>query len=278
MDVGGAGAGVDAVSRYYAVASDASGSDLRLDPADAWRQVKQPVMAVWGSADRLVPVHDSALALRSALARSGGGGDRVFRTFVGASHSLGVASEGGRAGSAPGFKELAASWMRDQLGRDTMRRPRAEPVVSTPLPPDTGPPVVAVQRTSVLEKWPVQIAWLVLPALVLLFVGLRAWRLRQLSKEDDGPRWWWLAGVAALDLLAIGALAVAVVSIVDDRGEGVAAIAGVPTVILVAWAFTLAGVAATALLARRARSLRAPASGVVLAGSIWLLLALYWLV
>jgi dienelactone hydrolase len=278
LDVGGAGAGVDAVSRYYAVASDASGSDLRLDPAVAWRQVEQPVMAVWGSADRLVPIRDSALALRSALARSGGGGDRVFRTFVGASHSLGVASEGGRAGSAPAFKELAASWMRDQLGRGTMRRPRAEPVVSTPLPPDTGPPVVAVQRTSVLEKWPVQIAWLVLPALVLLFVGLRAWRLRQLSEEDNGPRWWWLAGVAALDLLAIGALAVAVVSIVDDRGEGVAAIAGVPTVILVAWAFTLAGVAATALLARRARSLRAPASGVVLAGSIWLLLALYWLV
>ncbi|MEY2463340.1 MAG: hypothetical protein QOH64_1478 [Acidimicrobiaceae bacterium] len=157
-----------------------------------------------------------------------------------------------------------------------MRRPRAEPLVSTPLPPDSGPPVVAVQRTSLLERWPVQLGWLVLPALVLLLAGLRTWRRRR--SEEDRPRWWWLAGVAALDLLAVGALAAAVVSIVDDQGEGVDAVAGVPSVVLVAWLVTLAGAVATALLARRMRSLRSPAAGVVLAGSLWLLLALYWLI
>jgi hypothetical protein len=257
------------------VASDASGSDLRLDPARSWRRVSQPVLAAWGSADHLVPIHDSAVALRSALAVAGGSADREFRTFVGASHSLGVASEGGRAGSAPGFKELAASWVRSHLSRGGERR-AAEPVVSTPLPPQSGPAVVAVQRTSVLERWPVQLGWLVLPALMLLLAALRAWRRR--GSAQGGPPWWWLAGVASLDLLAVGALAVAVVSIVDDQGEGVDAVAGVPAVVLVAWLVTLAGVVATALLARRARSLRSPATGVVLAGSLWLLLALYWLI
>ena len=76
----------------------------------------------------------------------------------------------------------------------------------------------------------------------------------------------------------MGALAVAVTSIVADGGEGVSAVAGVPTVLLVAWAFTLAGIVATALLARRTRAVRSPSSGVVLAGSLWLLLALFWLV
>jgi dienelactone hydrolase len=276
LDLGGAGAGVDAVSRYYAVASDASSPDLRSDPGDSWRHVSQPVLAVWGSADRLVPIHDSAVALRSALAAMGAGADREFRTFVGASHSLGVASEGGRPGSAPGFKELSASWMRTHLRAQGSRS--AEPLASTPLPPQSGPPVVAVQNVSLLERWPVQIAWLALPALMLLLVALAAWRRRtREGPRDDAPRWWWLAAVAALDLLAVGALAVAVAAIVADGGEGVAAVAGVPTVILVAWAFTLAGILATALLARRAGRLRSPATGVVLAGSAWLLLALYWL-
>ncbi|MEY2463341.1 MAG: uncharacterized protein QOH64_1479, partial [Acidimicrobiaceae bacterium] len=47
LDAGGAGTGVDAVSRYYAVAGDASGSDLRLDPVGSWRHVSQPVLAAW---------------------------------------------------------------------------------------------------------------------------------------------------------------------------------------------------------------------------------------
>jgi dienelactone hydrolase len=283
LSVGGADAGVGAVSRYYAVASDASSPDLRTDPTGSWRRVSQPVLAVWGSADHLVPIHDSAVALRGALPPSAGA-ERLFRTFPGASHSLGVASEGGRAGSAPGFKELSAAWIRAHLA-PPRRASSAEPVVSTPLPPASGPPVVAVQEVSLLERWPVQIAWLVLPALVLLLVAVRARsrrrRARRLGEDDDAaaaPRWWWLAAVAALDLLAVGALALAVAAIVADGGEGVSAVAGVPTVILVAWAFTLAGLIATALLARRAPSFRSPSSGVALAGWAWLLLALYWLI
>jgi hypothetical protein len=134
---------------------------------------------------------------------------------------------------------------------------------------------VAAQKVSLLERWPVQLAWLVLPGALLLLAAFLGWRRRGSS---EGPRWWWLAAVAALDLLAVGALAVAVTSIVADGGEGVTAVAGVPAVLVVAWAFTVAGIGATAWLARRARPLRSPTTGVVLAGSLWLLLTLYWLV
>jgi hypothetical protein len=118
----------------------------------------------------------------------------------------------------------------------------------------------------------------VLPALGLLALGLRLWRHRAAA----GVPWWWLAGAAALDLLALGALAYAVAEIVGTDGRGVDAVAGMPVVVLIAWLVTLAGAVATGLLARRAwrngARLRSPAMGVVLAGSAWLLLAIYWLV
>jgi hypothetical protein len=274
LDVGGAGAGTAPVRRYYAVAGDAGVGDLRFDPGSSWRRVSQPVLAVWGGADNLVPAHDSAAALASALEAGGANHDRLFRTFPGATHVLGVPAESDRPGSAPGFKELSAGWLRAHL----VAPHRPAPVVSTPLPPDSGPPVVAVQRASLFERWPVQLAWLVLPALGLLVLGLRVWRRRRAV----GMTWWWLAGVVVLDLLALCALAYAVAALVDANGQGVEAVAGVPAVVVLAWVVTLAGAVATGLLARRAwragERLRSPSMGVVLAGSAWLLLAVYWLV
>jgi hypothetical protein len=225
------------------------------------------VFAAWGADDDVVPAHDSAAALASALAR-GTNRDRVFRTYPAATHVLGVEAEGNRPGSAPGFKEFSATWLRDHLAG------RPAPLISTPLPPASDVRAERVASVSLLERWPVQLAWLVLPALALVALALRL-RRRQ---SEPGVRWWWLAGVAALDLLAVAALAFAVAALVEDGGAGVEKVAGVPVVLLIAWLFTLAGVAATGLLARRVRRARAPGMGVVLAGSSWLLLALYWLV
>ena len=171
-----------------------------------------------------------------------------FHTFPGASHELGVASEGNRLGSAPGFKELEAQWLRDHL--DGTPAPRR----STPLPPKSS---VAAQQVSasLLERWPVQLAWLLIPGIALL--------VRR-------PPWLRLAAIAGADLLALGAIAIAVSSIVDDRGRGVGTIAGIPTVLVVAWVLTLGAAATTAFLARRLTTR--------LASSAWLLLALFWLV
>jgi hypothetical protein len=201
------------------------------------------VLAVWGAADQTTPIHDSAVALAQALKTT------EFHTFPDASHELGVESEGNRLGSAPGFKELSAQWLRDHL--DGTPAPRR----SIPLPPKSDIAARHVEA-SLLEHWPVQLAWLLIPAVALLIARRRPW-----------PK---LAAIVAADLLALGAIAIAVASIVDDRGQNVGAIAGIPTVLLVAWALTLAAAATTAIL-RLGRA-------VTLASSAWLLLALFWLV
>jgi uncharacterized protein len=269
LDVDGAAAGSAPVARYYSLASDLS-SDLRFDPEPWWRRVSQPVLAAWGSADAVVPVRDSAAALAGALARGGANHDREFRVFGGASHVLGVPAESNRPASAPGFKELSASWLHDHLTG------RPAPLISTPLPAASRLAAEPVADVSPLERWPVQLAWLVLPALALLAFALRV--RRRYALPHGATQWAWVGGVLALDLLALASLAFAVAAIVEADGRGVQAIAGVPVVVLAAWLFTLAGLAATALLARRVRRTRTPGIAVVLAGSAWLLLALYWLV
>jgi dienelactone hydrolase len=269
---GGAGSGVAPVTRYYAVASDLGdaglggdrAADFRFDAARSWRRVSQPVLAVFGGDDDLVPVRASAASLRRALADGGVNRDRTFRTFAGASHSLGVESESYRPGSAPGLNELSASWLRTRLTGDS-----AGPVVSTPLPPPArhAVPVSDVQSASLLERWPVQLAWLLLPGLALLYFVLRR------RASVDARDWWWLGGVVLVDALALVALAYAVASIVDVDGRGVAAVAGVPVAIVVTWLLTLAGVAGTVMLARRRRGAWMTAPSVA-----WLALLAYWLV
>jgi dienelactone hydrolase len=233
----GTDVGTASVTRYYSLTSD-----LDPDATADWRGVSQPVLAVWGSADRLIPIHDSAVALASALKTT------EFHTFPGASHELGVESEGNRLGSAPGFKELEAQWLRDHL--DGTPAPRR----STPLPPK-GDVVAQPVSASLLERWPVQLAWLLIPAIALV--------VRR-------PPWPRFAAIAGADLLALGAIAIAVTSIVDDRGQRVSTIAGIPTVLVIAWVLTLAAVATTAFLARRLTTR--------VASGAWLLLALFWLV
>jgi uncharacterized protein len=284
LDASGAGSGDGAVSTWYSVAADAggAGSNLSFMPAPAWRNVAQPVLAVWGGEDRNVPVHASAVALAAAL-DGGANADRTFRTFAGADHALGVRAEGFRAGSAPGFKELSADWFSDHLG---FRKPK--PVVSTPLPPPDAVPVRAVASPSALERWPVQLAWLLLPALALAVVTLRELRRRRRGAagelQSGGRTWWWAGGVVALDLLTLGALAYAVAHIVETGGAGVSAVAGMPLPIAVTWVLAGVSIAATVLLARQALAARGgggprgPAAAVSLASAAWLLLAIYWLV
>jgi hypothetical protein len=169
--------------------------------------------------------------------------------------------------------ELSADWLRSHLGR---RRPPA--AVTTPLPPPDATPVQAVEQVSLLERWPVQLAWLLLPALALVVVAVREWRRRG-EWEGSAREWLWLGAVVGLDLLALAALAYAVASIVGVDGEGVAAIAGVPVVIVVTWAFTLAAAIVTAVVARidLTRPSRASVRVACASSAAWLLLVAFWL-
>jgi dienelactone hydrolase len=280
LEAGGASAGSGPVSTYYSVASEVD-DDLDFQPSPLWRRVSQPVLAVWGGEDRSVPARASAAALASALER-GSNEDRAFHSFPGAAHNLGVASEGGRLGTAAGFDKLSADWLRAHLG--TKRPP---PTVSTPLPPGDPTPVRDVAQASLLDSPPVQIAWLLLPALGLGLVALRAWRRHRAAgadEDDERPparAWWWPAAVVALDLLALLALAYAVSDIISVGGEGVSAVAGTPVAVLVAWVLTAGAAAATVAFAWRARrnsSVSAlPVKGLCAVSATWVLLASYWL-
>jgi hypothetical protein len=243
--------------------------------------VAQPVLAVWGGEDRIVPTRASAAALASAL-ENGANEDRSFRTFPRAAHNLGVAREAFRPGSAPGFKALSAEWLHSHLSE---KRPK--PTVATALPPADAIPVHAVADPSPLDRWPVQLAWLLLPALALAVHAVRELRRRRRGEEEDATpssrTWWWLGGVVAVDVLALCALAYAVASIVEVDGQGVAAVAGTPLAIAVAWLFTATAAVATVLLTRRTVLAggglgRNPATTVSLVSWVWLLLAVYWLV
>jgi dienelactone hydrolase len=279
-----AGSGAHAVTTYYRVAADVGRSgiadpvalrrtdDLGFDPAPVWRRVAQPVLAVWGAEDTIVPVRASAAALAGALA-SGPNRDRTFRTFAGASHALGVPAESDRPGSAPGFMALEASWLRAHL------RGRAKPRVAVePLPPASGTPVAAAEHTRLLDHWPVQLAWLLLPAVALAVLLARALLRRRRAGQGlpELREAWPPAAVVALDVTALAALAIAVAAIVSVDGRGVEAIAGVPAVLLFAWVLTLGALGGTVALVRWVRRGH-PGTAVCVASGAWILLLAYWL-
>ncbi len=60
---------------------------LDLDPSPAWERIRCPVLAVYGEADEIVPVAESAARLGAALER-GANEDHEVRVVPGANHSL----------------------------------------------------------------------------------------------------------------------------------------------------------------------------------------------
>ncbi|MEA2493824.1 MAG: uncharacterized protein QOJ29_1735, partial [Thermoleophilaceae bacterium] len=208
------------------------------DPARAWRQVAQPVLAIWGTEDDQVPIRASAEALRGAL-EAAPNKDRTFRWFV-----------TGHAGTAPGLLEETARWLGLHLGAK-----RARPLVRASLPPTNGrPDPVDVTNASALYSAPIQIAWLLLPALLLGFAAR--------TRVAIAPA---IAALACTAAIA-GGIAMALHS--DGR---IATVVGTPWPFALAFAF--AGALAAVTIAYVGRRAFVPA----VASAVWLALALFWL-
>jgi pimeloyl-ACP methyl ester carboxylesterase len=79
---------------------DACRMEFDLDQAAVWRQVHQPVLAIYGERDRQVPAAESSAALAAALAQSGNK-DLTLIIYPGASHAIGKTRTG----------ELGAEWL-----------------------------------------------------------------------------------------------------------------------------------------------------------------------
>ncbi len=211
-----------------------SDPSLRADPARAWRTVSAPVLALWVARDRSTPARASAVALEQALS-AGRNRDRTFATE--------------RSGSAT--TAAATRWLAAHL----TARPVA--VTDTPLPPADGPAPARVTDASVLYSVPLQLAWLVLGAALVIAATLR-------SRER-------LALVTALVALdALGAIAGGVALALHDDGRGVARLAGLAWPFALAFALTAVAAVLVAALARRGARLAAGAA-------VWIALALFWL-
>jgi hypothetical protein len=77
----------------------------RHDPVPPLRNLRQPVLALYGTNDRAVPVLQSSRVLAQAL-ESGGNGAYAIRFFAGADHDLHVDD-----GFAAGYLETMANWV-----------------------------------------------------------------------------------------------------------------------------------------------------------------------
>jgi dienelactone hydrolase len=112
------------------------------DPTVALRQVKQPVLALWGDLDRIEPAAESAAIVREALAQ-GGNSSSTIHVFAGADHDLRLSPDGfaprpAGASLAPGYGDLVVDWMAMVVaGQPPMSGgalPPAHAVLSRPLP------------------------------------------------------------------------------------------------------------------------------------------------
>jgi pimeloyl-ACP methyl ester carboxylesterase len=98
---------------------DASRFEFDLDQAAVWRQVRQPVLAIYGELDQQVPVAESRAALAAALAQSGNR-DFTLIIYPGASHAIGKTRTGELGeewtGYVPDYLEDMTDWVLQQAG------------------------------------------------------------------------------------------------------------------------------------------------------------------
>lgn len=102
------GAMVDALARVGIRQLVGAGvfPEAHYDGVPVLRALRQPVLAIWGEHDRVVPPGESLLVIREALANS----DRAtLRVIPGADH--GARATGEPAELAPGYVELVTSWI-----------------------------------------------------------------------------------------------------------------------------------------------------------------------
>lgn len=83
------------------------------DPAPALAALHIPVLALFGRADRIVPVPESQVAMRTAIAPDA---QLEMHVFDGANHSLGLTADDGSVRLHPEVYPLIIAWIRSVTG------------------------------------------------------------------------------------------------------------------------------------------------------------------
>ena len=114
--------------------------EANFDPAPAWQQLRQPVLAEWGEFDRVALPRESSTAIEEAL-RRGGNSRYTMRFISGVRHNLTLTADGGfdRITSLPAdYGAYERHWI-DDLARTEPSRLGTPPTTETP-PPVLAPP------------------------------------------------------------------------------------------------------------------------------------------
>lgn len=94
------------------------GLDFYHDPVPVLGEVAQPVLAIWGDADELVPPRTSAAVFDEALQNRGNQGYTI-RVFPDAHHGIGLVDTGvAWAEYAPGYLSTMTDWILERTGSD----------------------------------------------------------------------------------------------------------------------------------------------------------------
>lgn len=96
-------------------------SILDFDPLPWWRQMRMPILAMWGAADTIVPPHRSRQAIEGAL-EDGGNHRATCTTFERSGHTLKLVRQPGDGWDWPrehaDYIPTLLTWLREHLNRD----------------------------------------------------------------------------------------------------------------------------------------------------------------
>lgn len=170
------------------------GLDFGYDPVPALEDLWQPVLAIWGAEDRVVPPQTSAVILQETL-RTQRHPDVTVRIFEGAGHSLALApTADGWVSLPPTYVTAMTNWIRER----TLPQPELQYVWLSAQPSlnlDPSAEVIPVPTMPWYGRAIPQLATMLLLSMASLGVTL-SWpvgylveRLRRRSGSEHGVIW-----------------------------------------------------------------------------------------
>jgi hypothetical protein len=239
-------------------------SNLRLDPIPLWRNVDQPVLAIYGNEDKSVPPAESAAILEETL-RKGGNRDHTLISFHNADHSLVVSKDGyshppGKLRYTSGYVESMTGWVLQETGAGVPDASLQADTAGSARIPESETPVLDPSRVPWYGTAVVQIG--LLAAFMLVFVCAVFVRLARalLRRQGESPGMPTAARrarslatlVSVLDLVVLVGFAAFLAEVVRVEGLGPPpAWSFLKALGLLAAVLTLALLAATVSAARR---------------------------
>lgn len=259
---------------YRQVAAGGMFGEPYHDAEGVLRQVKQPVLAIWGTKDLLTPPQESPPIFARALAH----GHYSLRYFPGADHAAHQTPDGGVTRLpelAPGYADTVGTWVKDVAAgklpmRDAPSPVPTQPSFSIPVPPPSWWEGPLVQVAALL-------------VFLVGFLGYPVWALARRVRGRSATVVRTARVVSAGGLVAVLGSMGYVMFLVMTGGKIATPgpmLGSRPLVWLALQALAVAVVVATALTARgwrrSAGSERVRLSLLITAGALFVPWALYW--